>query len=47
MGLVILIIFPLLGMPFTNNVAIAKPGGKFVAGAEIIRFFDKYLDCRN
>ena len=36
-----------LGMPLTNTVTSAQPGGKWVTGTEMTEFVDQFVDSRN
>ena len=36
-----------LGMPLTNTVASAQPGGKFQTGREVNEFVDQLVESRN
>ena len=38
---------PVLGMPFTKIVAIARPGGKPITGTDVNVFVDQFVVSRN
>ena len=38
---------PVLGMPLTNTVAIAKPGGKLLTDVDVKEFVDQSMQNRN
>ena len=45
-GTVMLMMLLVLGMPLTNTVAIAQPGGKFQTGREVNEFVDQFVVSR-
>lgn len=47
MGTLMLTMLLVLGMPLTNTVAIAQPGGKFQTGREVNEFVDQFVVRRN
>jgi len=36
---------PVLGVPFTNTVAIAQPRGNALTGSDLKKFVDQLVDC--
>ena len=46
-GTLMLTMLLVLGMPLTNTVAIAKPGGKLLTGVDVKEFVDQLVQSRN